>query len=129
MIMALDHITINVKNLEETLIFYRDILELPVLPPVETAIQKVYYFALPGGTRLELIHYYANTGISDGNELAQGNCRHFAFVVDDIKKLEAKLVRAGYSFHLPIAYSEDFHCTAGLMKDPNGFELEFIQQR
>jgi len=128
MIKALDHITINVKDLDKTLAFYGQLLELPALPPVETDTQKVYYFGLPGGTKLELIHYYRDTGIDDGNEIATGKCRHFAFEVDDIKEIERRLADAGYSFHLPISYNADFSCTCGLVLDPNGFELEFVER-
>ena len=80
-ISAVDHITINVKDLDHSLHFYGSILELEQLPSVKMEGQTIYYFRLPGGTRLELIHYNDDTGIFDGNKLAEGSCRHFSLEV------------------------------------------------
>lgn len=127
-IKSLDHITINVKELDKTLKFYGDLLGLQKLPSVEMDGQTIYYFMLPGGTKLELIYYYHDTGSSDGNELAVGSCRHFAFEVDDIATVVQELEPAGYNFHLKPKYYDLLGCTCGLVRDPNGFELEFVQK-
>lgn len=127
-IKAIDHITINIKNLEKSLEFYGNVLELNALPVIKTKEQDVYYFELPGNTRLELIHYHGQISESEDSSLALGSCRHFAFEVDDIKETEQRIKNAGYTFHLPIAYTDTYGCTAGLMCDPNGFELEFLER-
>ena len=127
-IKAVDHITVNVKNLEETLRFYGEVLGFERLPDVPMDGQVIYYFRLPGGTRLELIKYDHDTGVSDGNELAVGSCRHFAFEVENIEETVETLRKAGYEFHLPCAWSYVLGCTCGLVRDPNGFELEFLQR-
>lgn len=127
-IEAVEHITINVKDLERTIQFYGGVLGLKQLPSVEMEGQTIYYFLLPGGTRLELIHYERDTGNFDGNELAAGSCRHFAFLVEDMEQTVRELEAAGYPFHLPPAYSEELGCVCGLMRDPNGFELEFVER-
>lgn len=127
-IKAINHITINVKDLKKTKAFYGDLLGLKELQPVVMeGVQTVYYYELPGGVRLELIDYEEEVPVSEQSELALGSCRHFAFEVDDILALEVRLKEAGYHFHLPIAYAKPFGCTAGLVYDPNGFELEFVQ--
>lgn len=127
-IKAIDHITVNVKNLEKTKQFYGEILELPEEKPVILpGVQTVYYYTLPGNVRLELIDYEDKIPEFAMSELTPGTCRHFAFEVEDILSLERKLNEAGYFFHYPIQYSEDFGCTHGLVCDPNGFELEFVQ--
>ena len=56
-IEAVEHITINVKDLERTIQFYGGVLGLKQLPSVEMEGQTINYFLLTGGTRLELIHY------------------------------------------------------------------------
>ncbi len=127
-IKAIDHITVNVKDLEKTKYFYGELLGLSPLPVVTIpGVQKVYYYALPGGVRLELIDYEERLPVSRQSEMAPGSCRHFAFETEDIRKLEKKFNEAGYYFHYPIQYSDDFKCTHGLIFDPNGFELEFVQ--
>ena len=127
-ISAVDHITINVKDLDHSLHFYGSILELEQLPSVKMEGQTIYYFRLPGGTRLELIHYNDDTGIFDGNKLAVGSCRHFAFEVEDMDQAVRELEDAGYSFHLHPAYNDELGCVCGLMRDPTGFELEFVKR-
>lgn len=127
-IKAINHITINVKKLEETKKFYGELLGLKELPPVVIeGVQTVYYYELPGNVKLELIDYEEDIPESVQSELAPGSCRHFAFEVDDIYGLERKLADAGYKFHLPVGDSKPFGCIAGLVLDPNGFELEFVQ--
>lgn len=127
-IKAINHITINVKDLEKTKEFYGKLLGLRELPPVVIeGVQTVYYYELPGKVKLELIDYEDEIPASCQSELALGSCRHFAFEVDDIRALEEALNQAGYYFHLPVGYAEPFGCTAGLIRDPNGFELEFVQ--
>jgi len=128
MIKAVDHITINIKDLEKTLFFYKEILDLESLPMIKMKDQEIYYFKLPGTTKLELINYFYDTGKRDSDDKAKGCCRHFAFEVDDIMALEIKLLNAGYKFHQQIEYINELGFTCGLVYDPNGFELEIIQR-
>ena len=58
MIKAMDHVTINIKDVEATLHFYGEILELQALPSVDMGDHFLRYFALPSGGKLELIQYY-----------------------------------------------------------------------
>ncbi|NRF95107.1 VOC family protein [Paenibacillus frigoriresistens] len=128
LIKMINHITINVKNLEDSLKFYRDILGLEQLDIVNMGDHELIYFALPGGTRLELITYFGtnqdiNTNPSDG-----GIFRHIAFEVDDVRDVEKWMLENAIEVTLSITRVPKLGVYAILVKDPNGVELEFIQK-
>ncbi len=127
MIQKIDHVTINVKNIEKTLDFYRDLLELKQLSSVDMGDHTLSFFELPGGEKIELVQYHFPTEEKSVKSTCKGTARHFAFEVDDIKKLEQRLENSGYHFHCPVTYIEKLGFWSGLVNDPNGFELEFIQ--
>ena len=127
MIKAMDHVTINIKDVEATLHFYGEILGLQALPSVDMGDHFLRYFALPSGGKLELIQYYYDVPQLDVEATNKGCARHLAFEVEDIRALEKKLTDAGFVFHVPVSYIKNLDFTGGLTKDPNGFELEFLQ--
>ena len=57
-----DHLAINIQDLEKSLHFYGEILELPKLPDVDMGDHHLYYFDLGNGLRLELIKYVDDFG-------------------------------------------------------------------
>ncbi len=127
MIKGIDHITINVKDLEKTLYYYQNLLGLVPLPTVDMGDHVLYYFALPSGGKLELVIYNYETRDLGAIATDRGTARHLAFVVDDVYTVEKKLTEAGYPFHVPVSYVEKLGFHGGLTKDPNGFELEFLE--
>ena len=127
MIQKIDHVTINVKNMKKTLEFYGTLLSLERLPTVDMGNHTLSYFKLPDGGRIELTQYRFPTKEGNAEATCKGNARHVAFRVDNIKEIETKLEKAGYHFHSPVAYVEALGCQCGLVKDPNGFEIEFVQ--
>ena len=62
MVQSIDHITINVKNLEASRAFYGELLGLAELSKVDMGDHVLTYYALPGGVKLELISYMSDTG-------------------------------------------------------------------
>jgi len=126
-ITGLDHITINIKDVEKTNFFYGELLGLKELPSIDMGDHLLRYFAIPGGTRLELIQYRYPTRNLEYEATDKGIARHFAFVVKDVKALEKQLTKAGYPFCSPVTFNEKLGFAGGLVKDPNGFELEFLE--
>ena len=127
MIRQIDHITLNVTDMPASLRFYGELLGLERLPTVDMGDHELTYFALPGGAKLELVTYRYPT--ADHGQVAtdRGRARHFAFEVDDARALERTLTAAGYPFHVPVSYVEKLGFLGGLTRDPNGFEVEFLQ--
>lgn len=127
MIKRVDHITINTRDLEKTIRFYRDILGFPQKPTKDFSDHRYYFFEIPGGTTLEVGEYDFDESDSQDSITARGRIRHLAFEVDDIHDLQKKLENAGYRFFSPIEFRAALGFASGLLHDPNGIELEFLQ--
>ena len=125
----INHISINVKNLDASIEFYRDVLNFEQLRSVDMPDMDldVTYFKLPGGdTMLELIHYKDNkeitTEVSDG-----GILRHIAFTVDDVDSVADYLQAKGIELTMGPEDLDRLGIRVILIKDPNNVELEFCQ--
>jgi catechol 2,3-dioxygenase-like lactoylglutathione lyase family enzyme len=128
LIKHINHITINVRDVESSLRFYRDVLGLEQLNTVNMGDHELYYLALPGGTRLELTTFFGRNREAGVRSTDSGIYRHIAFEVDDISAVEALMQREGLDIVLPVTWVKELGVQAMLAKDPNGVELEFIQK-
>ena len=126
MIRQIDHVTINIIDLEGSLRFYGDLLGLAPLPSVDMGDHMLRYFALPGGAKLELVTYTYQTEDHGQTATDRGRARHLAFEVEDAYAVEKKLTAAGYPFHVPVSHVAKLGFHGGLTRDPNGFEVEFF---
>jgi methylmalonyl-CoA/ethylmalonyl-CoA epimerase len=86
-IMKVDHIGIAVKNLDETLKFYTDVLGLKLQGTEVVEEQKVRVAFLPvGDTEVELLESTTDDGpIAKFIEKNGEGVQHIAFKVDDIE--------------------------------------------
>jgi len=86
--LKIDHIGIAVKNLDETLKFYRDVLGLEVEGTEVVEEQKVKVAFLPvGDTEIELLESTADDGpIARHIERSGEGVQHIAFEVDNIQE-------------------------------------------
>lgn len=126
MVQSIDHITINVKNLEASRAFYGELLGLTELSKVDMGDHVLTYYALPGGVKLELISYMSDTGDCTAGLLERGRFRHLALRVDDLETLAARLGDFGGRVLQPPRWVEQLGFTGMLAEDPNGCELEFL---
>lgn len=99
MVTKIDHIGIAVKNLDETLKFYEDVLGIKCVSQEVVEEQKVKVAFLPiGDTEVELLESTSEDGpIARFIEKKGEGIQHIAFKVDNIeeaiKELEEKGVR------------------------------------
>ena len=86
--LKVDHIGIAVKNLEETLSFYQDVLGLELHGPEVVEDQKVKVAFLPvGDTEIELLESTSEDGpIAKFIEKNGEGIQHIAFRVDNIEE-------------------------------------------
>jgi catechol 2,3-dioxygenase-like lactoylglutathione lyase family enzyme len=126
-LLRIDHVTINLKDVERSLRFYGELLGLRQLPSVDMGDHLLRYFMLPDGGKIELIEYRFDTRGIANIATDKGTARHLAFAVADVHEVEKTLTAAGYLFHVPVSYIEKLGFYGGLTMDPNGFELEFLQ--
>jgi len=97
MVIKVDHIGIAVKNLEETLKFYTEVLGLKLHGTEVVEEQKVKVAFLPiGDTEVELLESTSSEGpIAKFIEAKGEGIQHIAFRVKDIEAALAELKEKG----------------------------------
>ena len=124
----LDHITINVRDMEASERFYGEVLGLPKMENVDMGDHEIHYFQLDGPVRLELITYMDDFGELKANVKTRGIYRHFAMETKDVDALYEKIKGAGYTCLTEPSDVEKLHFRGFLAEDPNGVEVEFLQR-
>lgn len=127
-IECLDHISINVRNANESIHFYGEVLGLPCVSSVRMKDHDLYYFPLGAGIRLELIEYDKEFEQAVFASESQGMYRHIALQVSEILLWEAHLRSIGIKVTSPPEWIEDLQSTNMLILDPNGVEIEMIEK-
>ena len=70
--IRLDHLTINVRDMEASERFYGEVLGLPKMENVDMGDHEIHYFQLDGPVRLELISYMDDFGELKANVKTRG---------------------------------------------------------
>ncbi len=125
-IRQIDHVSINVSDIVKTLDFYGRVLGLQQLQTVDCGEFDITYFALPGGSRLELFDYHGKNPQVTHPE-SEAGLRHLAFQVEDVAAHEAALRAAGVEITLPTCDLPNLGARVLLFLDPNGVTLEFCE--
>ena len=124
----IDHITINVKNMNQSINFYGSVLGLKRLPDIIMQDHRLVYFQI-GKIRLELIEYFFETSNSMDELLNKGKLRHLAFRTYDINRVWEKIKKTDDVVVLQEPkWNDTLQFTGMLVLDPNGCELEFVQR-
>jgi glyoxylase I family protein len=124
---SIDHIAINCIDLDKSLDFYGRILGFNQLQTVDCGDFDILYFALPGGSRLELFDYHGkNQHVA--HQVSDGGLRHLAFQVEDVAAHEQLLRAQGVEITLPTCDLPDLGARVVLFLDPNGVTIEFCEK-
>jgi len=96
-VLKLDHVGIAVKNLDETIGFYKDVLGLDLAEIEVVEEQKVKVAFLPiGDTEIELLESTADDGpIAKYIERNGEGVQHLAFQVENIEEAIAEMQEKG----------------------------------
>lgn len=152
MIRGIDHINIVVADLARSVKFYTEVLGFRKTHDVVMegdwieaiiglrGVQGLVAFVEPpgGGVRIELLEYRAPPGVAlpENSRASTRGLRHFAFRVDDIARMAARLRAAGVTL-----FSDPVRVPAGVVKfaagdksllyflDPDGVILELCEYR
>lgn len=119
-----------VKDLERSLAFYRDLLDLPVINEVQLSllgqgrmVQLRYGHSLIKLIELErLPHKQISADITE----ALGY-RYITLLVPDIRSVVTRLEQAGVAITLPITNLAN-SAQIAMVTDPDGNVLEFVQE-
>lgn len=113
--------TIQVKNMEESLKFYQDIVGLPLKRKYCPSEGMEIAFLGDGETEVELIDTHESETIDLGHDISMG------FMTESVDELIESLKKQGY----PI-YSGPFKPNPGIkffyILDPNGLKIQFVEK-
>jgi glyoxylase I family protein len=123
----IDHVSINVLDIEKSIDFYGRILGLQQKETVDFDDFNITYFALPDGSRLELFDYHGKSYYAPKEESDAG-LRHIAFQVEDVAEHEQLLRAAGVEITLSTCDLPSLGARVLLFLDPNGVTLEFCEK-
>ena len=124
---GIDHVSINVRDMEASARFYAEVLGFRKLQtvPMDGGF-SITYFGIPGGGRMELFDYSGRSRAVRREESDEG-LRHLAFSVDDVVGAEKMLRGKGVTIVLPATNLPSLGAKVLLFLDPNGVTLEFCQ--
>lgn len=117
--MRFGFVTVFVSNMARSLAFYQTLLGLPLLRQMQTPGGQLAFLGKPDEPSLELI--------SDG-ETHSYNGFSIGIEVDDLDAATALLAENGYAVHRgPVQPNPQTRFS--FVRDPDGIEIELIEQR
>ncbi|MEM3507243.1 MAG: VOC family protein [Candidatus Bathyarchaeia archaeon] len=131
MLGKIDHVAIIVKDFDESLKFYNEILGFPIIQIWETLNSKeepgvglkVAYVGKEG-SKIELMKFYQEREPDVEKRIG---LTHISILVDDIEGKCKELERKGINLTMkPISISEELKIA--FFKDPNGVYIELIEK-
>jgi catechol 2,3-dioxygenase-like lactoylglutathione lyase family enzyme len=126
-ISAIDHISINLVDVEKSFDFYGRILGLKRQQTVDCGEFDITYFGLPDGSRLELFDYRGKNRVLPRAE-SEAGLRHIALKVENVAEHERLLRAEGVQITLPTCDLPNLGVRVLLFLDPNGVTLEFCEK-
>ena len=121
------HTMIRVKNLDESLKFYRDFLGLNLVKEKRLKDCTLYFLSDEDGqTQVELTlnDETPKDGYMNGNAFG-----HLAFSTPDIKDFSKKMKEYGYKYLWEPYKLTEIGSTIAFLKDPDGNEIEIIEDK
>ena len=109
-----------VKNLDESLKFYKEIVELNVSRRFNAGPGVEIAFLGDGETKVELICNEALKEVSFGNDISLG------FEVDSVDVMMASVKEKGIDIHSG-PFQPNPHIKYFYVLDPNGLKIQFVE--
>lgn len=111
--------TITVKDMEESLKFYQEIVGLPLEKRFKAGPGVEIAFLGDGETKIELIHNEQIKDISFGQNISLG------FEVDSVDEMMKTLKEKGIEIHSG-PFQPNPHTKFFFVLDPNGLKIQFV---
>ena len=148
--MRLHHVGIAVKDMEQSVHFYRDVLGLAVFqdetisgPDVDAGLQaqdarvRMVLVMDEAGNMVELLGWQnppATERPPEHMRFTSTGLVEVAFMVNDLEEVERRLKASGYSFRNPVwRFGSELESYGGAeawiryVEDPNGVQVELMQ--
>lgn len=120
--MFIEHVNLTVSDLDRSIAFYRDLLDLQVR--WKGLIDQDRLGAHVGDDRCYLALFQAAQDGTVVRDYARPGLNHFGFVVDDLDDARRRLNRLGATVHLEGDYDPGRRI---YFLDPDGHEVELVQ--
>jgi len=118
--LAIQHVSVIVADTERALVFYRDVLGLPVDPQRPDLGYPGAWLTL-GAQQIHLLEL-PNPDPVTGRPVHSGRDRHVALTLRDLDALRRRLEAAGISYSMSKSGRRALFC-----RDPDSNALEFIE--
>lgn len=112
--------TISVKNMEESLKFYQEVVGLPINNRFGAGPGMEIAFLGDGETKVELIYNEKNSCVNFGQDISLG------FMVDSLDKTMDMVKEKGISIHSG-PFQPNPHVRFFFVLDPNGLKIQFAE--
>ena len=120
------HTMVRVKDIEKSLAFYTDVLNMKFDHKKRLEDCWLYFLTDEENTcQIELT--YNDETPEDGYELGSG-FGHFAFSVDSLDEFTDKINKLGYSYLYPPFDLNGKGSKIAFINDPDGYEIELIEK-
>ena len=141
MLTDVRHIGIVVKNIENSLKFYRDIFGLQIQRSMNESgkyidnmlgfenvkVKTVKMFAPNGPTLIELLEFDVPKGRDLSNQINDLGASHVAFTVSNIDEVYDKLKQSGIKFNASPQLSPDGYAKVTFCLDPDNTPVELVE--
>lgn len=124
-VKSLDHVTIVVKDLAATRRFYVELLGMTEAERPTFSFPGQWFQA--GATSIHTNLESGETGPAGHGAWTKPRGHHFAFVVDDCRRVGEELIRAGVTFASPPKQRPDGWWQL-FMQDPDGYLVELCSR-
>jgi catechol 2,3-dioxygenase-like lactoylglutathione lyase family enzyme len=139
---ALHHVGLTVSDLDASLVFYRDVLELDVIDVLDVDGPEISRLVgVPGahlriaflrlvGIQLELLEYVEPEQRTYGRRNSDVGAAHVCFRITDLDAAHAELTAHGVEFlSEPLRVADGPHAGRGIVyfRDPDGITLELLE--
>ncbi len=141
MIKSIRHTGIVVKNLAESLSFYRDLLGLKIAKKMEesgdyidnmSALKGVAVTTIkldaPDGQLIELLHFSSHPLQHQPREFHDIGIAHIAFSVNNLDETYRLLTESGVPFNAPPQRSPDGYAKVTFCQAPEGTFIELVEE-
>ena len=120
------HTMVRVKDIEKSLAFYTDVLNMKLEHKKRLEDCWLYFLSDEENTcQIELT--YNDETPENGYDLGRG-FGHFAFSVDSLDEFTQKINKLGYSYLYPPFDLNGKGSKIAFIADPDGYEIELIEK-
>ena len=119
------HTMVRVKDIEKSLAFYTDVLNMKL--DHKKRLEDCWLYFLTDEENTCQIELTYNDEIPEGGYELGSGFGHFAFSVDSLDEFTDKINKLGYSYLYPPFDLNGKGSKIAFINDPDGYEIELIE--